>query len=742
MNTQSDIDIYDTEYRYSQEYEDEEEEEEEEEDFGTSLHRSTITLSGSPHKTSTSPLKLHHIDSKYDINNLVKQSNSSGDMTPISSSSSSSSLSTATTAATRSTKDMAITIDMTEYLEDRNDDGSSALSSLEYGYGVGQQPTSSSRPYQQHYRYRQQQQQPRHPPNHYGYDLQQEKQRRRQQQQQQLRKESNAQSQQKSNDQSLQQSNSTSQRRLSTSQLQQQCRQQQQQHQQLQQQQKLYQQQRQSQENLNCKESNHRERLAHLQAITEDPDQDTGGSETAGTEAASTVMSSSSSSSSLGETSQHNSGIETVTLLTIKVSGNTSCNNDSDFYNVDDSAAVVTPDEQTFPQKEPSYSGLRSRSGSMSSTHQQHLAALNSSPSVPVPALPAYVQQQQQQQQQNSDPERSVVVNIQNNVVSPTGTAGWERDDSNSATPITPTPNHSFDSKKHGSSSHSQTTSLFDFLRGRKSSIPKNNHQATAAAAAAASVIAAGAATTAAVTPTSTIATIGSNGELIVTDNKSKTGQGSGPVNIPFTTTPPPIYRSFLGSILGSPIPPSTRKQSMDVHALQANQERIANTQANTNNAVINASMSMISNMIPNMGINVDNAATRIDRQSPPPPSTALPSLAVATNPSNSSSVGSINSTSREQPSSSLTNSSAESVGGATKTTQSAFSRVAAAVVGATVGKRRQSVVNEFEAGTSKQKTIGQHDGQFSSTYGSMQRPVPGLDQEDLNNHVTYMRAE
>ncbi|KAF9357892.1 hypothetical protein BGX26_002894 [Mortierella sp. AD094] len=692
MNPQSTAYTFDAEYRYSHEYE-------EDYEIDQPILTVTKTKSTTPARTSTSPLKPHHIDSRSNIN-LGGQSNSTGTMT------------------SDKTKEMATTIDMTEYPEDRNDDGSSAINSLKYGHEVGQQsvPLVQSQ---------QQQQQ------HYGYDIQQQKQRQQQQQLQQQqrhqsRRQPNTPAQQKNNNQSTQQSNSVVQKQLSTAQLQHQYRQQQQQHQRKQQgfQQRLHQQQQQQQQqqqsqqqqqqsqqqqqqqqaqvNQEEQERLQRERQAHLRAITEYTARSPEDSK------ANTLL-----ASSLGEISSRiRPEAPTPSSSTGKLSINTSRSNGSD--NAVNNSAAATPIEQTFPQQRPHYPGPRSRSGSTSSTHLQHTAALivTTSPRTSTSSLFA----------------TTTAIN----------SGSWKN-----STPTTPTPNYGtggHDPKKNGRESQSQTPSLFDFLRGRKSSIPKNSpqhHQAASAAtaAAAASLIAAGAAATA-------VAGVGNSSVAPSPpfNNNPGAGQslgsGSGNGNVPFMGTSPSISKSRMGSVLGPPIPPPTRKQSMDVQALQANQQRIANNHVhNGGNIVMSASMSMV----PSIETNSSNTV-KPDRQAP---AFSSPTTATASVAATSSSFGS-------SPS---TNSSTESVVTATKTTQSTFSRVAAAVVGAAVGKRRPSVVSELEAGTSKQKNAhhqihnNQYDGQ-SSSYSSggvqryMPKPVQGLDQEHLNNHSTFMRSE
>ncbi|KAF9104944.1 hypothetical protein BGX27_009875 [Mortierella sp. AM989] len=680
MNPQYTAHTYDAEYRYSQGYV----EDNEVEQYTPSTTIKTTKFMSTPAKTSTSPLRLHHSDSNASMN-LDKSfdSNAKGSATGM--------------------KDMTTTIDMTEYPEDRNDDGFNTIGSFELEHAMGQRPTSSLQSHPQ----------PQYSKNHYGYDLQEQKQReqQQQQQQQQYQRQTNANTQQKDNDQSFKHSNTVVQRQLSTVHLQQQHRQQQQQRQQ----QGVQQQQQQVHTNLDEQERVQRERQTHHRAITEGADRnpDPGESETT-----TTIL-----VSSLGEIpSLSNPGTTIPSSVKLPVSGDRASSAD---YSINNSAAV-TPIEQTFPHQKPHYAGPRSRSGSMSSTPLQQPGAQMSSPSVPVPPLPAYLQQQQQQSAQT--PGRSIVVNI-HTLASP-GKTGWERDDCNSATPTTPTPNYGLggnDSKKNGGSgSQSQTpqqhsTSLFDFLRGRKSSIPKNSaqhHQAAAAATAAASVIAAGAAAAAATTATS------SSNTTPNPPNNSNSGSG----NIPLMNTPPSISKSRMGPVMGPLIQPPGRKQSMDVHALQANQQRVLgynNTNANSSGNGANT-MSMSMSMVHNMGgVNASNVS-RFDRQTPAFPA-SMTAVAGASPTCQQSSLPA--------------NSSTESVVTVTKSSQSTFSRVAAAVVGATVGKRRPSVVSELEAGTSKQKN-GSHDNQSSFGSGLIQKQVQELDQEHMNNHAAFMRTE
>ncbi|KAG0359248.1 hypothetical protein BGZ54_010037 [Gamsiella multidivaricata] len=354
----------------------------------------------------------------------------------------------------------------------------------------------------------------------------------------------------------------------------------------------------------------------------------------------------------------------------------------------------------------------KSRSGSVSSGHYVEIGRTsNASQDVPVPSLPTHLRKQQQQQLSQS-PASSVVVSVQNNVASPTtsiggGKAGWEREDT---TPTTPTSQ----GNRKGPASETQTpqtsSSLFDFLRNRRSSISRNNPQLQQVAKAASSVIAAGAIS------------------AVATMTAGNPGTGSNNHGAMMMGTPPSIAKSRMNtpSPLGPPIPPPSRKQSLDVSAFRANQQIM------------------------------DPSMQKDDRQTPAMP--VLPT-SYATNANDTSLSESTldSSTQNEQgPRERVQQIQYYSI---TSAAQLTFSKVAAAVVGATVGKRRPSVPSELEAGigygTNKGRSLGGMRRQSISSYksslgeqwslsgsGATRFGQQALDQQQLNNHMQFMKSE
>ncbi|KAK3804918.1 MAG: hypothetical protein J3Q66DRAFT_393588 [Benniella sp.] len=237
-------------------------------------------------------------------------------------------------------------------------------------------------------------------------------------------------------------------------------------------------------------------------------------------------------------------------------------------------------------------------------------------------------------------------------------------------------------------------TSLFDFLRGRKASIPKyslNHHQAAAAHAVAVS----GASLSG--------PAVGSAGITVTPSSTKPTTAATHP-----TLFPPPIFKSRMSGVVvasgwtGPPIPPPVRKQSLDTSMLQGNLLRSCGNES-------------------------------------PSCSPLYPGMPTGDSFWNSrrGSVFMHNSTYTPQLQ--------HSIAGAA---QSTFSKVAA-VIGATVGKRRPSMsaTNEIEAvvvglagsqvdGDSKQQPQQYGRSSIHMKYG------PPLDQEQLHYHAQFMNSE
>ncbi|KAF9402849.1 hypothetical protein BGZ94_004790, partial [Podila epigama] len=347
----------------------------------------------------------------------------------------------------------------------------------------------------------------------------------------------------------------------------------------------------------------------------------------------------------------------------------------------------------------------RSRSGSLSAASVPIGSRMSNGHDTPVPPLPSFPFLHQtplqhhallQQQQQRSTPSgRGVIVNINPlpcsaqvvaNPPSP-GKTGWERE---VATPTTPAP------------SHQHSSSLFDFFRTRKQSISKNGaHQAAAAAAATAASTSA-TANSGSTAGTGTGTGIGT-GTAAATSSSSSTVP-SLPANLPFMGTPPTISKSRMGPHPHYPshyAPTSSmlRKQSLDSSVFRGYPS-----------------------------YNTGNQMTFNDRHTPI--STNVPSTTTFTNPPS-------NAMPSPRPSFSSPSSAStpDQPATLTHTAHSTFSKVAAAVVGVTVGRRRPSVTAEIlETG---QGGPPKHDG---NTCGSSIHPVrKGLDASQLENHAKFL---
>lgn len=332
-------------------------------------------------------------------------------------------------------------------------------------------------------------------------------------------------------------------------------------------------------------------------------------------------------------------------------------------------------------------------------------------------------------------------------VPSSPGKTGWERKD---ATPTTPAPAYQFPALKNGgtdngkdsvtgvragagSSQHSH--SLFDFFRGRKSSIHKNStlHQQAAAAAAAAYAASRGSGS-------------GSGSESFV-------GADGHPPALPLMGIPPSIARSRLGSVaaLGPPIPPPLRKQSLDVSALSGYHRNIPDAANGGGGGPPKfdrhaATMPILPSSASSPAFGVSGAGALTPTQVMDViTSSTIPLTPTVTADANIGTATSSNST------------------------QSTLSKVAAAVVGVTVGKRRPSVVSEVDADASgngfgllkyrekpppvpliiKQQQQQQQQFQYQHQYNGAENDESGgvgggagLDAEQLQNHARFMRSE
>ncbi|KAF9904869.1 hypothetical protein BX616_001144, partial [Lobosporangium transversale] len=371
----------------------------------------------------------------------------------------------------------------------------------------------------------------------------------------------------------------------------------------------------------------------------------------------------------------------------------------------------------------------RNRSGSAPSKIIQRTSTFptTSMPSMPISVSVLLPPSPRVQQQQFPSPGRSVISDIQCDVSLPTKTR-WEYDESISPIASTPDQEHFHytnetnnsnishaskreDSSETGSRPHTpqRSSSIFDFLRFRKFSIPKSSSQHHQAAAQVASVVNA----------TSAASTSGSPGRK---------------ANFPLLDAPPPIAKSRMSGLsFGSLIPQPTRKQSLDAQAMNVCQTRAAHTSSSqgliTPGGPILSSVSAPS--ISDSGWYLP--PTQIHSLADHAPSfntgaTTTPVLAMTASP-----------TSTPVPT-------------PVAKPQSTLSKVAAAVASVTVGKRRPSVVSGIEPGKDSSVRHQSIAGYKTSGYDSHRSSVgsswlghghgPGLDQEQLSHHVIYMKSE
>ncbi|KAF9934208.1 hypothetical protein FBU30_002901 [Linnemannia zychae] len=354
------------------------------------------------------------------------------------------------------------------------------------------------------------------------------------------------------------------------------------------------------------------------------------------------------------------------------------------------------------------------------------------------------------------------------------GKTGWERED---VTPTTPIPacqlptskNNGVDNKDSvvgcvSGTGHQHSHSLFDFFRGRKLSLKNNTfHQQAAAAAAAAA--------------TAPAATSGSGSD-------SSVGGDHIPAVplLPLMRTPPPISKSRLGSVaaFGSPKPLLHRNQSLDVAALGGYRRDSVTaipgvtgmTKLDRQTAIVSILSSSAIESGAGVGTGAGNGAgagagAGIVGLTPTQivdviTSSTIPLTTVISNNNSNNNNNNINSNNSNN--SKINSGAAGSSHPITNAAQSTFSKVAAAVVGATVGKRRPSVVNELEAvagvigvngltkyrekpsptlsSSMKQNQYNEPVNERIKSHGIGQGHGAGLDAEQLQNHSWFMRSE
>lgn len=342
-------------------------------------------------------------------------------------------------------------------------------------------------------------------------------------------------------------------------------------------------------------------------------------------------------------------------------------------------------------------------------------------------------------------------------VPSSPGKTGWERED---ATPTTPVPAYQLPAiSKNGrganngkdntsatgagaaGAGHQHSHSLFDFFRGRKSSLHRNSTLHQQAAAAAATAYAATGS--------------GSSGP------ESFSGADGYPPPFPLMGTPPPIARSRLGSVagLGQPVPPSLRKQSLDASALSGyHYTGPGATGGGDSPRLDHHAMTMP--VLPSStsspafyGTSGAFGAGEVIGVGTLTPTQALDAITSSAIPLTPTVTANTN-----------TNTNTNASHSSSHSAQSTLSRVAAAVVGATVGKRRPSVVSEYEAGASGVFGLSKHrekpplvpvvaklhqhqqhhlnQNQYHEGFSGNGSAVAGLEAEQLQNHAHFMRSE
>ncbi|KAG0346623.1 hypothetical protein BG004_001244 [Podila humilis] len=340
----------------------------------------------------------------------------------------------------------------------------------------------------------------------------------------------------------------------------------------------------------------------------------------------------------------------------------------------------------------------RSRSGSLSAASLHSMGPRSTSLGATtlkaydaqIPPIPAQHLQNQHQQEQRPIPAGRGIIVDNNNSIHPSsaqfissnppspGKTGWERE----GTPTTPTPHQ----HKGHVSYHQNSPSLFDFFRSRKQSIPKNSPYHVAAAAAAAATAAA-------------------------------TGARPHPppaaTHLPLMRTPPMIAKSRMGHPHQYPssapplLPLANRKQSLDLSVLSGYQTPPTFSHLHVINDHRHATTMPIHS-------NTNTVTT------PSVSSTSSPLVLRNANPTH--------------PPHPVTNTSVPTTASSlTHSAQSTLTKVAAAVVGATMGRRRPSVTADtLETGFGW--SLKQRDPQVS------QSSRLGLSPAQLKDHAKFLK--
>ncbi|KAG0033360.1 hypothetical protein BGZ82_006134 [Podila clonocystis] len=291
---------------------------------------------------------------------------------------------------------------------------------------------------------------------------------------------------------------------------------------------------------------------------------------------------------------------------------------------------------------------------------------------IPVPPLPP---QHLQHQQSTTPCERGIIVNINAQPSSadiiPSNPISPGKTGWERETPTTPTPQ-----LHKGHCSHQHSSSLFDYFRTRKQSISKNSaHHAVAAAAAN---------TSSATFPTPPL-----------------------PMNLPLMSTPPTTAKSRMGLphqySFYAPVPPPLRKQSLDISALsgyQSSSSSIFGSPLTKHNR--HAATTPI---LPATGVTPSSSTSSTASPHFQYSHTSFSCVAPSHHPSRANSA------------------------------HSTLSKVAAAVVGVTMGKRRGSVAAEvLELGQGPNGHVKAHEPSNPSQIRQ------GLSPAQLNDHARFLK--
>ncbi|KAG0025297.1 hypothetical protein BGZ81_007258 [Podila clonocystis] len=316
------------------------------------------------------------------------------------------------------------------------------------------------------------------------------------------------------------------------------------------------------------------------------------------------------------------------------------------------------------------------KSGSGSSSAGPRSISLGATPikgcDIPVPPLPP---QQLQHQQRTTPCEGGIIANI-NAQPSPADIISSNPPSPGKTgwereTPTTPTPQ-----LHKGHSSHQHSSSLFDYFRTRKQSISKNSahHAATAAATN----------TSSATFPTPPL-----------------------PANLPLMGAPPTIAKSRIGLphqySFYAPVPPPLRKQSLDISALSGYQSSSSSTFGSPLTKHDRHAATIPT--LPTTVMTPSSSTSSIASPHFQYPHTSFPCVAPSHHPSRASSA------------------------------HSTLSKVAAAVVGATMGKRRGSVTAEvLELGQGPNGHVKAYEPSSPSLIRQ------GLCPAQLNDHARFLK--